>query len=86
MSVVIIGHVYLRLPKEQMLLNVTFGVFGFFLIALVGYVNVGYNIYGLCLDRYYSALLLSKYIFSCALQSPGLLVSYSIITLALHNT
>ena len=41
---------------------------------------------GLCLEGYYSILLLSYSISSGAIGSPSLLLSYSVIALALHNT
>ena len=40
----------------------------------------------ICLEVCYSILLLSYSISSGALESPDLLLSYSMITLALHNT
>jgi len=40
----------------------------------------------MCLEDYYSIQLLSYFLSSDALRSSDLLVSYSVITLALHNT
>ena len=39
-----------------------------------------------CLGGYCSVLLLLCFMWSSALESPGLLLSYSMITVALHNT